>query len=248
MSQENVSSIFKNLDISIPGITDLVKTIKTFLNDNLFQNSRNAKEYVQPENEDDEVAVFTDDEGIEWAGPDFRNAILTPYVSPHEEAVDIFTVAVGLVFSDATLKKATGVLITIDEYEEYYFSGECTWIDVRERILCLIGGEACIGDYNGVPKANVVVAESNELPEVKVATNDPNETPRKRKVVFLDKVFVRTFSDSPEDLSIDCEGQLKTAEKAMDPVRAKKIAEKQADKLLAKKVAEEQAAAKRQRV
>jgi hypothetical protein len=221
MSQENISFIFKNLDA---GIADLVKTIKAFLKDSQFSNSRNAKECAQPADEDDEIAVFVDDEGIEWAGPDFRNAVLTPYVSQDEDDVDTVTVAVGLVFGNAPLDKAEGVLIVINNDEEYYISGDYPWIDVQERILALIGGEACIA-YNDEVQEDVDQT-SDETPEA----NDTNNTRRKRKVHFSPTTRVRKFSDSPEDSPIDCEAPLNEFEKAVDRLRALDKALQQAAK------------------
>jgi hypothetical protein len=220
MSQENVSSIFKNLDAST---ADLVKTIKRFLKDCQFTNSGNAKECAaaQLADEDDEIAVFTDDEGIEWAGPDCRDVVLTSYVSQDKAGVDPVTVEIGLVVANATLDETDGVLVVINYDGEYYIPDN-PWVDVQERILALIGGdpEEC--------EANAVVVKSDETPEANAPTND--DTRRKRKVHFSPTTRVRKFSDSPEDSPIDCEAPLNEFEKAVDRLRALDKALQQAAK------------------
>ncbi len=135
MSSEAVASVFRNLD---PSTFALINEIKTFLDSHQFTNQGNAEEYAQIAVET-AVHEVTDGDGVVWAGPDHRNAIVTPYFSPHENLEETIKVLVALVFTDEALEVEESVSITINEFEEYNILQDCSWVDVRGRILSLMG-------------------------------------------------------------------------------------------------------------
>lgn len=195
MSSEAVASVFMNLD---PGTAALIDEIKAFLDSNQFINQDNAEEHAQIGIETTVYQVM-DADGTKWAGRDYRNAVVTPYYSSHEDLTDTIEVLVGIEFRDDGLKTKEGVLITINNYEDYSIPHDCSWDDVKGLILGLMGGCSSEDEAADLPAKD----DGNIMPVIEGV--DSNATPdiNRRKISFCSKISVREFSQSPEIPPID---------------------------------------------
>ncbi len=125
MSYSNIAARFEDL---FTEKESFILEVKGCFELNFLSNTMDAEAYVTNPNS----KIVTDPDGEFWAGPDSRNAMLTPYMFTTEEGDYSRLVIVGLVVDDTPNAKAGDVLISIENVEDYYIHQDQPWEKILE--------------------------------------------------------------------------------------------------------------------